>query len=364
MFSGFRRTVGPRDRQPEGDPEPHDDPVGVPCRVRVVTRGLAFMLAAVAIVITYLSQSPPPSSEPAAFAACDGLEGVVKALARPAADRSHYACISNGRLTIWNPRSSHARVGASQDAQIVAAAFAANGSTLAVVDARGVVSLWDLAEWRRWAEIPPRGGMAEALAFSRDSTTLATTDGSGVRLWDVTTANPSAGPRLDLHGVTSLAFAADGRTLVVGTVDGAVGLWDSAHGRQSARFRAHPYHVKSLAISDDGRVLATASPHDRIARLWDAGAGRLLKELDGRSQLQAVAFAPGDRELVTAGFDGTVRLWDVATGDSRWVLTERDGPVSALAFSADGRTLACGGSATIRLYRLDVASQTASRKGG
>jgi WD40 repeat protein len=114
-------------------------------------------------------------------------------------------------------------------------------------------------------------------------------------------------------------------------------------------------------LSGHGRVLATSSPHDRIARLWDAGAGRLLKELDGRSQLQAVAFAPGDRELVTAGFDGTVRLWDVATGDSRWTLSGRDGPVSALAFSADGGTLACGVIGAIRLYRLGTPTQAASR---
>jgi WD40 repeat protein len=193
---------------------------------------------------------------------------------------------------------------------------------------------------------------------------MATADGSGVRLWDLRAANPSAGPQLDLPGVRSLAFAADGRTLAVGTRDGAVRLWDSARGTQGARFRAHPYHVKSLAFSEDGRMLATASPYNRIARLWDVNSGRLLKELDGRTHIQVVAFAPGDREVATAGFDGTVQLWDVVTGASRWGLSERDGPVSALAFSADGRTLACGGSATIRLYRLDVASQTASRKGG
>jgi WD40 repeat protein len=363
MFSSSQRTVSQRACRLGGESEPDDDPVSVPCRVRVVTRGLALMLAAVALVLAHLSQSPPPPV-PGAFATCDGLEGFVKALARPADGRTHYACTSNGTLLTWNPHSSQARIGASQCAQISGAAFTTDGTRLAVMDARGVVSLWDLAQWRRSAEIPPRGGPADALAFSRDGATLATADGSGVRLWDLRAANPSAGPQLDLPGVRSLAFAADGRTLAVGTRDGAVRLWDSARGTQGARFRAHPYHVKSLAFSEDGRMLATASPYNRIARLWDVNSGRLLKELDGRTHIQVVAFAPGDREVATAGFDGTVQLWDVVTGASRWGLSERDGPVSALAFSADGRTLACGGSATIRLYRLDVASQTASRKGG
>jgi WD40 repeat protein len=360
MFSRSRRTEGPRDRRTEEDIESLDGMVRDPRRVKVVIRGLAPII--VIIAITFICQSQPSSpAVPVAFATCERFRGYVKTLARPADYRKHYACLVDGTLLTWNPRSSHARVAVSQGIHVVAATFTPDGSRLAVMDSEGVVSLWDLTTWRRWAVIPPRGGTAEALALSRDGSSLATADGPGVRLWDLTTARPSAGPQLDLPSVTSLAFAADGRTLAVATVDGAVRLWDSAQASQGARFRAHPYHVKSLAFSEDGRVLATSSPNDSIARLWEAKAGRLLKELDGRAKIQTMAFAPGGRELATSGFDGTVRLWDVATGDSRWVLSERDGPVSALDFSADGGTLACGGFETIRFYRLDVPSQAGPR---
>jgi WD40 repeat protein len=360
MFSRSRRTESRCDRRPGGETESHDDQPSVPRRVTVVTRGLALITIVIGIILVFQSRSSSPAV-PVAFATCDWFRGYVKALSRPADDRRHYACVADGALITWDPRLSHARVAASQGIHVVAAVFTPDGARLAVMDSQGVVSLWDLATWRRWAEIPPRGGPAEALTLSRDGATMATADGSGVRLWDLTAASPSAGPQLDLPNVTSLALAADGRTLAVGTLDGTVRLWDSAQGSQGARFRAHPDHVKALAFSEDGRVLATASPHDNIVRLWDVSARRLLKELDGRTTIQVVAFAPGGRELATAGFDGTVQLWDVATGKSRWVLSERDGPVSALAFSADGGTLACGGFETIRLYRLDASSRAVSR---
>jgi WD40 repeat protein len=45
---------------------------------------------------------------------------------------------------------------------------------------------------------------------------------------------------------------------------------------------------------------------------------------------------------VTANFDAAVKLWDVASGAELRTLTGHSGPVSAVAFSPDGRTIASG----------------------
>lgn len=351
MFSRPRRTESPRDRSREMLSEVLDECVGAPCRVRVVTRGLGLMLTV--LIVGLIHQSRSSMTVPAAFATCDSSSGCVRALVHSTDDRVIYGCNADGSHTTWDPRLTNPSLCASQGPYIVRALYAPDGSKLAVVDTRGVVSLWDLSRWRRWAEVPPRGGMAKPLAFSRDCGTLATADDTGVRLWDVTTASPTEKTQLVLGGVSSLAFASDGRTLAVGTLDGAVRLWDWVRGRHQIRFRAHRSEVISLAFTEDDRKLATSSHNDQKVLLWDVPEGHLLREFDGRSAIQAFAFAPGDRELVTAGFDGAVRLWDVATGASRWELSEGDGPVTALDFSSDGATLACGVMGSIRLYRLD-----------
>src|SRR5262249_36758335 len=61
--------------------------------------------------------------------------------------------------------------------------------------------------------------------------------------------------------------------------------------------------------------------------------------------LTAVAFSPDGRRLATAGHDGSVTAWDAAT--LKPVLayqgqTERNVPWAGVAFSADGRWVAAG----------------------
>jgi hypothetical protein len=67
--------------------------------------------------------------------------------------------------------------------------------------------------------------------------------------------------------------------------------------------------------------------------------------------VNAVAFSPDGRQLLTAGEDRTARLWDAATGAELTQLAGHTDYVYSLAFSPDGSTLASGsGDHTVRLW--------------
>ena len=53
-----------------------------------------------------------------------------------------------------------------------------------------------------------------------------------------------------------------------------------------------------------------------------------------------MAFSPDGRQLASVSQGGTVRLWDLATGDCLHTLTGHRGGVGAVVFSPDGRQLA------------------------
>jgi len=91
----------------------------------------------------------------------------------------------------------------------------------------------------------------------------------------------------------------------------------------------------------------------RAARLWNAETGHPhagLAVIPG--YLGSLALARAGTAAAVGFFDGPVRVWDITTGVERTTLRANDGPASTLAFSPDGRTLACGSFETVRLWTL------------
>jgi WD40 repeat protein len=85
--------------------------------------------------------------------------------------------------------------------------------------------------------------------------------------------------------------------------------------------------VRALAWSPDGRVVAVAAPRGRIV-LVDPRTGRRLQTLDAKRAVESLGFEGDGTTLVAARLGGSVRAWDVTTGDavaaSRHLLTATD----------------------------------------
>jgi WD40 repeat protein len=77
------------------------------------------------------------------------------------------------------------------------------------------------------------------------------------------------------------------------------------------RIHAHRDAVNCVRFSPDGRRLAAAS-RDGTVKLWDGASGSLLKIFRTRQgEVFAAAFDPAGKTLASAGADGTVKIWEV-----------------------------------------------------
>ncbi|MEO8612652.1 MAG: hypothetical protein ABI690_32460 [Chloroflexota bacterium] len=165
--------------------------------------------------------------------------------------------------------------------------------------------------------------------------------------------------------VGAIAFSPDGKTLAVG-VGKVIKLIDVATNTVLTTLEGHADSILSVAYSPDGTMLVSGS-QDQTVRIWDVATGESLKNIavDSGYPRSRVIFSPDGKTIAQSNF-GPLRMWDVATGNEITTIQATGGDVGVnfSAFSPDGTLLAtAGGDHIVQLWDVASGSLVASLNG-
>lgn len=239
---------------------------------------------------------------------------------------------------------------ASDSARCVA--FFPDGRFVAATWEHGDVTVWSTETGARAAVLGNfrEGQHPDTLAVSPDCARLFT---CGPRLleWDgPATHSLLAGPRPQdrvhaklFDGAPRIGFSPAGKYFCV--AEREMHLLDAAtlDPRRVLRAPVGTASASAFAFTPDESKLVVAFGHGAaVWRLDEPGAGPV--RITGHGNLvRAVGFLPGGGTVLTAAMDGTVRLWDAATGAEQRSFDWGIGKVRAAAVSPDGTLCAAGG---------------------
>lgn len=226
-------------------------------------------------------------------------------------------------------------------------ACAPDGKTLAVVDEKNQVHIWNIASGRERCVLRFKNVYFRALALSPDGRVVAslTCDQpaqthDSIQLWDTVTGKNLHTLATDQKDLATILFTPDGKTFAsVGWND--VRFWDVATGHENGRTQGKFSFSPMVAFGSDGKSLVTAERHSHSIQIWDVASGRRKPQPIGhRCRPYGTAFAPDGRRVATGGsLDGTIHIWDPETGESLSRIHRPGEWVREIAFSVDGRSL-------------------------
>lgn len=248
---------------------------------------------------------------------------------------------------------------AGHDAPVWSLALSPDGKQLASGDNDARVIVWNIATGARFTQIDTNDGWITALCFSPDGETLAMgRDDSTIGLLNLANASTAGVLRGHLHAVIHIDWELD-ESLRTVSIDGTMKSWDLQSALHVPTITTGQPQSIGLAFARQGKQILVGGS-DGTVRSWDLPDRNDATPIEGRrlpDQKDGVLEIAVDRTgtvVCTAGRDGVVRISSLQDESPPRTIRPEAGSISAIDITPDGQKLIVGALKEVALW--DIAS--------
>jgi WD40 repeat protein len=259
-----------------------------------------------------------------------------------------------------------------------ALAFSPDNRFLAAGFRDGTLLVWRTQDWAEVSHLKAHDRTLSAICFLPDSAHLLTGSFDGtIRQWSVDLKpmgivkeavtgelnGPLGGSWTD--SITRITVTPDSKYVLASGQGMAAALVEIAKRKFVPAFRHdEAWELGASSISGDGSLAVTAG-NDGSVRIWNLRTQAFQRNLEGvfpkgaGGTVRAIAFSPDGTRLVTGNGSGSGALdeWDTRTGKRVFRFAPDTEGIDALTYSADGRHLIAGSSdGQVRLFERGIAA--------
>jgi len=276
-------------------------------------------------------------------------------------------------IKIWTRASGEILKEIKQTSGIAYMDLSSDGNYVVTGSYDSTVRLWRIADGLLLKEFKGHNGTVWAVAFSSDGKKIASGGNDGmVNIWEVETGKLLHKLQGHKRIVWSVKFNPDATKLASSSFDFSMKLWNVNDGKLVWDNKEHQETVVDIAFSHDGKLLASTSD-DKTIKVWDVAEQKLIRTMKVAEHVQAVAFSPDDKRLMTGGRDKpmigellqeifgdskfnpgvSARLWEVESGKLLQTFTTHANDVMDVDYSHDGKWIATASAdKTVDLWEL------------
>jgi WD40 repeat protein len=266
----------------------------------------------------------------------------------------------DGWLRLWEIDSGDEIFSLQHPGSVSALDFSPDGHQLATACQDGLVRLLDVVNLQM-VKVPliHRDPLSSVRFSPAGDLLLSVTVGNEARVWDVETGAPVSPPFRHLDHIYHASFDETGRRVATAGADRLVKVWDLAGASARVNEWGEESLIQALAYSPDGSLLAYGMRNGNVI-VRNKTSGQLILDgpLEHGGEVILTLFSPDSDRLLSAGFSGGAKLWDLTSGKVIHEFEHDDSINYALFNQMGNRLITTSRDRTAVIWNLETGKPT------